>query len=173
LPDTLGVGFQTARDTDVLVHAYRAWGTDCFEHLVGFRAVTLYDRRVGKVLLARDRIGKAPLYVCRNAAGMFWASEIKAPLQLLPEEASRIDERAVYEFAFTLRESYLIRDGWLKWILRYAMRDRLPYDVAWRARKMGFPFPLSRWLLQNADHFRATIRETRCPWIDAKKFDAN
>ena len=51
-----------------------------------------------------------------------------------------LDYRVV-EFGFTLPMEFLIRDGWMKWLLRCAMEDLLPRDVVWRKRKMGFPFP--------------------------------
>ena len=55
----------------------------------------------------------------------------------------------VMEFAFTLPLTYLIRDGWHKWILRKAYEKVLPPEVAWRRKKMGFPFPTENFLRQN------------------------
>jgi asparagine synthase (glutamine-hydrolysing) len=83
-----------------------------------------------------------------------------------------LDHRLV-ELAFELPVTYLIRDGWLKWIVRYAMQDRLPASVVWRKRKMGFPFPLSSWLLQNKELFCGRISEIDCPYIDSKVFVNN
>lgn len=94
-----GYKFNTTSDTEVLVQAYRAWGVDCFERLNGFWAAALYDARKNKLLLARDRIGKAPLYVCRARGGLYWSSEIKGLLAMLPEEVERIDEQSFFDFA--------------------------------------------------------------------------
>src|SRR5262245_53197843 len=58
-----GFQFHTNSDTEVLAVAYRAWGVNCFDHFNGFWAVSLYDKDRRRLLLARDRIGKAPLYV--------------------------------------------------------------------------------------------------------------
>lgn len=59
-----------------------------------------------------------------------------------------LDFRMV-ELAFMLPVTYLIRDGWHKWILRKAFEDRLPHDVVWRKQKMGFPFPIERFFFES------------------------
>jgi asparagine synthetase B (glutamine-hydrolysing) len=59
-----------------------------------------------------------------------------------------LDFRLV-EFAQQIPLEYLIREGWMKWILRKAVADLLPHEVLWRARKQGFPFPILEWLSLN------------------------
>lgn len=78
-----------------------------------------------------------------------------------------LDHRVV-ELGFQLPLPLLTRGGWLKWVLRDAMRDLLPPEVVWRRNKMGFPFPLRRWL---SAHREAMLRLLRHPaadrgWID-------
>ncbi|MDQ6837328.1 MAG: asparagine synthase (glutamine-hydrolyzing), partial [Actinomycetota bacterium] len=75
---TLGWSFRSSCDTEVLVSAYQEWGTDCFTRFNGFWAVSLYDARRRSILLARDRIGKAALYMTRTKDGIFWSSEINS-----------------------------------------------------------------------------------------------
>lgn len=74
-------------DTEVLLQGYLALGDKLFEHLDGMFAVVLYDRRRGKLLLARDRFGQKPLYYGQNnATGEFaCASELAAMTRLLGE----------------------------------------------------------------------------------------
>jgi asparagine synthase (glutamine-hydrolysing) len=93
-----GVAFRTSSDTEVLVAAYQRWGADCFPRLNGFWAVSLWDGRRRQVLLARDRLGKAPLYVWRESSGLFWASELKGLFALAPRAGARVDARTVAEF---------------------------------------------------------------------------
>ena len=93
-----GFRFRTASDTEVLALGYQAWGAKCFERFNGFWAVSLYDRERRQVLLARDRIGKAPLYVTQNSGGLFWASEIKGVLPLLGSSCIEVNEQAVVDF---------------------------------------------------------------------------
>ena len=84
--------------------------------------------------------------------------EVRAPL---------LDYRIV-EFAFRLPLDYLIRDGWLKWILRRAMHDLLPPEITWRRRKMGYPFPLRDWLRASLPIVRTTLAQSDNPYFDKR-----
>jgi asparagine synthase (glutamine-hydrolysing) len=77
-----GVTFRTRSDTEALVEAYRVWGTDCFRRFNGFWAIALYDFRKRQLVLSRDRLGKRPLYYVRHGDQVWFASEIKALLQV-------------------------------------------------------------------------------------------
>src|SRR4051812_41621161 len=99
--DTLaaaGHRFRTTSDTEVLLHAYLEWGVGCFERLHGFWALALYDAREGRVLLARDRMGKAPLYLARHRGALWWASEIKALRAACGRDAFAVRAQAVSDF---------------------------------------------------------------------------
>ncbi len=96
--EAAGERFSTQSDTEVLLAAYRAWGVACFGRLNGFWAVALYDRRRDAVLLARDRIGKAPLYVTRRPEGVYWCSEIKGLVAALGAGAFTVNALAVDDF---------------------------------------------------------------------------
>jgi len=73
-----GHSFRSAGDTEVIIEAYRAWGTDCLSHLNGMFAFALYDVPAGRLFLARDRAGQKPLfYTCAGGRFVF-ASELKA-----------------------------------------------------------------------------------------------
>jgi asparagine synthase (glutamine-hydrolysing) len=93
-----GFTFRTASDTEVLATAYRAWGVKCFQRFNGFWAVSLYDQERRQMLLARDRIGKAPLYVTRDNRGLWWASEIKGLLAMLGSSQFVVHEQALVDF---------------------------------------------------------------------------
>ncbi len=83
---TLGYDFISDCDTEVVIHAYRAWGTDCIRRFNGMFALALYDDRRKRVWLARDRYGVKPLYYTTTPSGTFvFGSEIRAILQYLPE----------------------------------------------------------------------------------------
>jgi asparagine synthase (glutamine-hydrolysing) len=95
---TIGHVFHTDSDTEVLVEAYLEWGVECFQRFNGFWAISLYDARKRAVLLARDRIGKAPLYVAKTAQGLFWSSEIKGIFAGTDSSAFGVSEQAVYNY---------------------------------------------------------------------------
>ena len=94
-----GVAFRTNSDTEVLLEAYKYWGTDCFEKLNGFWALALYDFRRRQLLLSRDRIGKKPLYWTKVGSRIYFASEIKALLQV-PEvhRRRRVNEESASDW---------------------------------------------------------------------------
>jgi asparagine synthase (glutamine-hydrolysing) len=111
--------------------------------------------------LMRDLMGSWRMNYWLRAANQSYMSvptEVRCPF---------LDHRLV-ELAFSLPVTYLLRDGWTKWLVRKAMADRLPSAVAWRRRKMGFPFPYSRWAAQSKATFFAMIGRTECPYVDSK-----
>ena len=71
----------------------------------------------------------------------------------------------VMEFAFTLPLTYLIRDGWHKWILRKAYEKILPPEVVWRRKKMGFPFPINSFLRESKSIVDLLAQKARNPLI--------
>jgi asparagine synthase (glutamine-hydrolysing) len=76
----LGHSFSTRSDTEVVLRAYLQWGEECFEHIQGMFAVAFWDSRARKLVLARDRLGKKPLYYALQGSRLLFASELKAIL---------------------------------------------------------------------------------------------
>jgi asparagine synthase (glutamine-hydrolysing) len=75
-----GYCFRSATDTEVMLAAYDAWGTDCLSRLNGTFAFALYDNRRQKLFLARDRAGEKPLFYHLAEGKLYFASELKALL---------------------------------------------------------------------------------------------
>jgi asparagine synthase (glutamine-hydrolysing) len=78
--EAAGRRFRTRSDTEVIVHGYDAWGEDFVTRLNGMFAIAVYDRREGRLLLARDHVGIKPLYYAWTRDGLVWGSEVKALL---------------------------------------------------------------------------------------------
>lgn len=76
-----GYRFKTRSDSEVVVHGYLAWGEGLFKRLDGMFALAIWDRRARKLFLARDPMGKKPLYYAElPGGGLIFASELKALL---------------------------------------------------------------------------------------------
>src|SRR5947209_2258173 len=75
-----GHAFVTQSDTEVLVHGYEEWGEAMVERLNGMFAFAVLDRRLRRVLLARDRMGIKPLHYAVDGRRLVFASELKALL---------------------------------------------------------------------------------------------
>lgn len=73
-----GHKFRTRSDTEVIVHAFEQWGTQCPERFNGQFAFVIYDRKNRSLFAARDRTGIRPLMYCRHGDRFYFASEIKA-----------------------------------------------------------------------------------------------
>ncbi len=73
-----GHPFETRSDTEVVLRAYLEWGENFAEHVQGMFALALWDARSRKLVLARDRLGKKPLYYFVSGARCVFASELKA-----------------------------------------------------------------------------------------------
>jgi asparagine synthase (glutamine-hydrolysing) len=73
-----GHSFRTHSDTEAILHAYEEYGTDCVAMFDGMFSFAVYDSRKREVLIARDRLGKKPLFYAQLGGALHFASEIKA-----------------------------------------------------------------------------------------------
>lgn len=94
-----GHQFRTHSDTEVIVHLYEEMGADCVTRLRGMFAIALYDAKRDVLLLARDRLGKKPLFYAQQEGRLFFGSEIKALLAVAPDLAE-VDPAGVLQFFY-------------------------------------------------------------------------
>jgi asparagine synthase (glutamine-hydrolysing) len=76
-----GHRFATASDTEVIVHLYEEEGLDCVRSLQGMFGLALWDSKRRRLLLARDRVGKKPLFYALRDGALSFASELGALVQ--------------------------------------------------------------------------------------------
>ncbi|NOZ68285.1 MAG: asparagine synthetase B, partial [Deferribacteres bacterium] len=73
-----GHRFYTRTDTEVIIHMYEAYGTECLDHFNGQFAFAIWDTNKQALFIARDRVGISPLFYTFISGSMLFASEIKA-----------------------------------------------------------------------------------------------
>jgi len=96
--EQLGCHFRTDSDTEVLIEAYRIWGTDALPRLRGMFAFALWDTPKQQLVLARDPFGKKPLFVSdQPGGGVLFASEI-APIAAFPGVDRALNPHAIEEY---------------------------------------------------------------------------
>jgi asparagine synthase (glutamine-hydrolysing) len=123
----MGHRFHSSSDTEVILEAYRAWGTDCVQHFNGMFAFAIYDRPRRHVFVARDRAGEKPLFY-RHADGAFaFASELKALFAdpSCPRVLDRDALDAYLAFGYVPHAQCIIRG-----IRKLPQGHALRYDVA-------------------------------------------
>lgn len=95
LLESRGHRFKTNSDTESIVHSYEEFSTACVNHLRGMFTFALWDEKAKTLMLARDRVGKKPLYYTETANGAFvFGSEIKSILEH-PDVEREIDLEAL------------------------------------------------------------------------------
>jgi asparagine synthase (glutamine-hydrolysing) len=92
----LGHTFHTQSDTEVIIEAYKEWGSQCLERLNGMFAFILFDKGKETFLISRDITGVKPLYYYENQDAICFASEQKALLKIVGINKT-LDEDSIYK----------------------------------------------------------------------------
>ena len=106
-----GHSFSSACDTEIILHLFEEYDTECFQHLQGMFAIAIWDRRSMRLVMGRDRLGKKPLFYAHSHDSVTFGSELNVVLQ---DEsiATELDERAVdsyLSFLFVPQPSTAVR----------------------------------------------------------------
>ena len=76
-----GYTFASNCDTEVIIYLYKEYGEDCLKYLRGMFAFAIWDKKKNRLFLARDRIGKKPLFYYFDGKTYVFGSEIKSILE--------------------------------------------------------------------------------------------
>jgi asparagine synthase (glutamine-hydrolysing) len=94
-----GHQFRTHSDTEVIVHAYEEYKENCFRYFNGMFAIGIWDEKAKRLILARDRLGKKPLYYSFINGSLLFASELKA-IMLYPSFSRKVDPLSLMKYLF-------------------------------------------------------------------------
>jgi asparagine synthase (glutamine-hydrolysing) len=168
--DQAGHCFRSRSDSEVILHAYEQWGTDCLQHFNGMFAFALWDTRRRTLFIARDRLGVKPLYYWCDGTHFAFSSELKA-LLTLPWITRRLNRHAlqsylVYEYVPAPESIFvdikklpaghtleLRLDGSLQGCTTDALRPRPYWDV-----QFGLQGSQQRGLDDYTDEFRELLK---------------
>jgi asparagine synthase (glutamine-hydrolysing) len=92
-----GHHFRSRSDSEVIIHAYEQWGTECLQRLNGMFSFAIWDSRKKSVFIARDCLGVKPLYYWSNGTHFAWSSELKA-LLTLPWVSRQLNVQALQSY---------------------------------------------------------------------------
>lgn len=93
-----GHTFYTQTDSEVIVHAWEQWGVECFKRFRGMFAIALWDINARQLVLARDPLGKKPLYYSFQNASLVFSSELKS-IKSLPYLNFTLNHDACRDYA--------------------------------------------------------------------------
>ena len=121
-----GYVFHSGSDTEVILKAYREWGTECISKFNGMFAFALFDAHKSRVFLARDRAGEKPLFIYQSSGELRFGSELKA--LLADRSLSRtIDAAGIDSY---LKMGFIPRDGCiLKNFSKLAPAHAMTFDI--------------------------------------------
>jgi asparagine synthase (glutamine-hydrolysing) len=94
-----GHQFRTVSDTEVITHSYEEYGNECFQRFNGMFAIGIWDEKRNRLVLARDRLGKKPLYYSFMNGTFLFASELKA-IMLYPAFPRKVDPVSLMKYLF-------------------------------------------------------------------------
>jgi len=107
-----GHTFYTSSDTEVILHLYEEYGTDCLKYMNGQFGLAIWNRKTRELFLARDRIGIRPLHYTLHNNVLYFASEIKSLLTLndICNELDPIALDQIFTFWTTLPGRTIFKD---------------------------------------------------------------
>jgi asparagine synthase (glutamine-hydrolysing) len=157
-----GHRFRTHSDTETIVHLYEDFGEACVSMLRGMFAFAIWDARKHRLLLARDRVGKKPLYYADCDGRFFFGSELKSVVEsgVVRRE---LDERALADyFSFQyipaprtiFRQVRKLRAGHYLLVTPEGATDREYWDVDFSQPE---PLKTGEWSARLFDVFREAV----------------
>lgn len=124
-----GYKFNSKSDTEVIIAAYKYWGTDCLSHLNGMFAFAIFDSLKNIGFVARDRAGEKPLFYCHENGNFRFSSELKGLLadKSLPRNVNKTSLDLFLALGF-VPDSRCILDGFHKLPAGHALTFKLDAD---------------------------------------------
>jgi asparagine synthase (glutamine-hydrolysing) len=150
-----GYGFKTKTDTEVILALYQFEGIRCLNKLFGMFAIALWDKHKQKLFLARDRLGKKPLYYYYDQKHFIFGSEVKSILEI-DSVPKGINHDAIYDYFVyqyvpepksIFKNIYKLKPGHYLTINKNGVNVKQYWDVSFKAQSMSTEEEISEGLL--------------------------
>ncbi|HCE45619.1 MAG TPA: asparagine synthase (glutamine-hydrolyzing) [Lentisphaeria bacterium] len=138
---SLGCEFRTESDTEVILAAFRKWGRQCLSRFNGMFSFCIYDKKEGRLFLARDRFGIKPLYFWNNSDTFCAASEIKQ-FTCIPGFTPAANREKLYHF---INSSDFDYDRETMWKNVFEIEPGHFAELNLGSWKPGSPFKTEKW----------------------------
>ncbi len=157
----LGHVFKTSSDTEVIIHSYEEWGSDCLYRFNGMFSFAIYDREKRSLFLARDRIGIKPLFYSHHKNVFRFSSELRAFAED-PAFPREVDSRAldcylsfgqiasplsIYKHAFRLPAGHYLEFTGTKYVIKQYWDIPVEIENDWNyedaAEELRYRFKMS------------------------------
>jgi asparagine synthase (glutamine-hydrolysing) len=122
----LGHVFKTKTDTEVILHAYQAFGQDCVQKFNGMWAFALFDKTKNQLFCSRDRFGVKPFYFINHESHFIFCSEIKGLLPFLSHKT--VNQDVLVDYLLTSKTDHH-HQGFFKDIFKLPASHHLIYDL--------------------------------------------
>ena len=162
LVEARGHRLRTRSDTETIVHLYEEFGEACVEHLRGMFAFALWDERNRKLMLARDRVGKKPLYYAEVGDSLIFGSELKALIEhpLMNREIDPLAVADYFSYQFVpspktiYRHARKLRAGHILTVTPDGLSERQYWDIDFSRTEQRSEAEWSEWLMEE---FRVAV----------------
>ena len=153
--ETRGAQFKTNSDTEVILEAFKLWGTECLEHFVGMFAFALWDNKNQVLFMARDRMGEKPFFYSPYEGndltkGIIFSSELKGMLKH-PRVKRELNPEALKQF---LALNYILTDSCI-----FKNIHKLPPAHFLLLKKGSAPLLKCYWDLKESFQSKSTLSE--------------
>ena len=120
-----GIRFSTSSDTEVLLASYIRHGESCVQKFEGMWSFAIFNKKTGTIFLSRDRFGEKPLYIYRDAQGIFFGSEIKFLRELCDHSFPINNSQILRYLALGYKSLYKNNETYFTGI------EEIPYATNW------------------------------------------
>lgn len=139
-----GYKFNTSSDTEVILKAYQAFGSNCVKYFNGMWAFVIYDKKKKIFFFSRDRFGEKPLYYYKDSKCFVFGSEVKFIKSLLSNELEVNKSKIFNSLNFGYKSLHKDNQCFYENIFSLGSGENLTVDENMKLKKKRYWFPQNK-----------------------------